>query len=103
MKLPSLTPIVFFLVILGLIFLSYRIYTRVAIEGKKALKEATADIDAYDAAREKKNQYHTPQNFGGGTKRTKKDVKEAGIKAEKAREILEKKASEARARKQGKK
>ena len=78
MKLPSLTSIVVFLVILGLAFLCNRVYTMVAIEGKKALKEATADIDAYDAGREKET-------------------------SKKARRILEKQSSEARARKREKK
>jgi len=97
MKLPSFTSVVFFAVILGLGVLSYKIYTRVAIEQKKVLKEATAHLDVYDSEREKTRQRYEPPSDRA------KAAEKAKTEAEKARELLQKKMSETRKRKQDKK
>jgi hypothetical protein len=48
MKLPSCTSVVIVAIFVGLGFASYKIYSRVAAEGDKAMHEASEYMDGYE-------------------------------------------------------
>jgi len=97
MKLPSLTGVVIFGAIGALGYGSYNLYTRVAVEGRKAMNDATEYLEDYDPNIKEINRRN--DSFIDGGKAEAKAKREA----EKSRKLFERKLSDSRVRKQEKK
>jgi len=78
MKLPSLTSVVVFAVIGAGGYGSYKLYSKVALEGRKAMNDATEHLEGYDSKGKKMRKgFYTELDKVSAKEKANKEAAEA--------------------------